>query len=173
MVSFKLLMYEYLAHRIPKYLTVFDFSSHEPVGVSHCSPLYPFIDTITIFCQVSWNHTDYFFFSVQFSSVQFSCVRLFATPWAAAHQASLSITNSQGPPKPLSIELVMPSNHLSLCRSLLLLPSIFPSIRVFSSESALCIRWPKYWTFSFSISPSNEHPGLISFRMDWMDLLVV
>ena len=86
-------------------------------------------------------------------------------------QASLSITNSWSPPKPSSIELVMQSNHLILCRPLLLLPSIFPSIRVFSDESALRIRWPKYWSFSFNISPSNEHPGLISFRMDWLDLL--
>ena len=88
-----------------------------------------------------------------------------------ARQVSLSITNSQSLLKLLSIKLVMPSNHLSLCHPLLLLPSIFPSLRVFSSESALCIRWPKYWSFSFSISPSNEHPGLISFRMDWLDLL--
>ena len=102
-----------------------------------------------------------------------SRVRLFATPWTAAHQTSLSITNSQSSPKPMSIELVMPSNHLTLWRPLLLLPSIFPSIRVFSNESALCIRWPKYWSFSFNISPSNEHPGLISFRMDWLDLLAV
>ena len=110
----------------------------------------------------------------QFSSVQsLSHVRLFATPWTAALQASLSITNSRSPPKPMSIESVMPSNHLILCRSLLLLPSIFPSIRVFSSESALHIRWPKYWSFSFNISLSNEHPGLISFRMDWLDLLAV
>ena len=98
-------------------------------------------------------------------------VRLFAISWTAAHQASLSITNSQSPPKPMSFESVMPSTHLILCHSLLLLPSIFASIRVFSNESALCIRWPKYWSFSFNISPSNEHPGLISFRMDWLDLL--
>ena len=111
---------------------------------------------------------------LRFSSVQLlSRVRLFATPWTAACEASLSITNSQSPPKPMSIESVMPSNHLILCRSLLLLPSIFPSIRVFSNESALHIRWPKYWSFSFSISPSNEHPGLISFRKDWLDLLAV
>ena len=109
-----------------------------------------------------------------FSSVQFlSRVRLFGTPWTAARQASLSIANSQSPPKPISIESVMPSNHLILCCSLLLLPSILPSIMVFSNESALHIRWPKYWRFSFSISPSKEHPGLISFRMDWLDLLVV
>ena len=108
------------------------------------------------------------------SSVQsLSCVWLFVTPWTAARQASLSIANSQSPPKPMSIELVMPSNYLILCRPLLLLPSILPSIRVFSNESALCIRWPNYWSFSFNISPSNEHPGLISFRMDWLDLLAV
>ena len=107
--------------------------------------------------------------SVQFSSVHsFSCVGLFATPWITARQASLSITNSRSPPKLMSIELVMPSNHLILCRPLLLLPSIFPSIRVFSKESALRIRWPNYWSFSFNISPSNKHPGLISFRMDWL-----
>ena len=107
-----------------------------------------------------------------FSSVQsLSSVRLFATPWTTAGQASLSITNSQSPPKPMSIESVMSCNHLILCHPLLLLPSIFPSIRVFSNESALCTRWPKYWSFSFSISLSNEHPGLISFRMDRLDLL--
>ena len=102
-----------------------------------------------------------------------SHVQLFATPWTTAWQVSLSITNSQSLPKLMSIESVMPSSHLILCRPLLLLPSIFPSIRVFSNELALRIRWPKYWSFSFSISPSNEHPGLISFRMDWLDLLEV
>ena len=108
------------------------------------------------------------------SSVQSpSHVRLFATPWIAVHQASLSITNSQSSPKFLSIKSVIPSSHLIIYCPLLLLPSIFPSIRVFSNESALCIRWPKYWSFSFSISPSKEHPGLTSFRMDWLDLLVV
>ena len=91
----------------------------------------------------------------------------------AACQASLSITKSWSPPKPMSIKLVMPSNHLILCRPLLLLPSVFPSIRVFSNESALLIRWPKYWSLSFNVSPSNEHPGLISFRIDWLDLLAV
>ena len=112
--------------------------------------------------------------SVQFSSVQsLSHVQLFATPWTAAHQASPSITNSQSLLKFMSIESVMPSNHLILCCPLFLLPSIFSSIRVFSNESALLIRWPKYWSFNFSISPSNEHPGLISFRMDWLDLLAV
>ena len=102
-----------------------------------------------------------------------SHVRLFVTPWTAVRQASLSITNSRSPPKPMSIVSVMPSNHLILCHPLLLLPSIFPSIRVFSNESALRIRWPKYWSFSFNISSSNEHPGLISFRMDWLDFLAV
>ena len=101
-----------------------------------------------------------------------SHVWLFSTPWTTARQASLSITNSWSLPKPISIESVMPSNHLILCHPLLLLPSIFPSIRVFSNESALCIRWPKYWSFSFNISPSNEHPGLI-FQMDWLDFLAV
>ena len=111
---------------------------------------------------------------IQFSSVQLlSHVRLFVTPWTTAYQDSLSITSSQSLPKLMSIESVMPSNHLILCRPLILLPSIFPSFRVFSNESALHIRWPKYWSFSFSISPSNEHPGLISFRMDWFDLLAV
>ena len=98
---------------------------------------------------------------------------LFVTPWTAARQASLSITNSQSLLKLMSIESVMPSNHLILCRPLLLLPSIFPSTRVLSSESVLCIRWPKYWSFSFSISPSSEHSGLISSKIDWFDLLVV
>ena len=106
------------------------------------------------------------------SSVQLlSCVWLFATPWAAACQASLPITNSQSLLKPMSIESVMPSNHLILCHPLLLLPSIFPSIRVFSNKSVLRIKWPKYWSFSFNISSSSEYSGLISFRMDWLDLL--
>ena len=109
-----------------------------------------------------------------FSSVQLlSHVQLFATPRIAAHQASLFITNSRSSLKLMSIESVMPSSHLILCCPLLLLPSIFPNTRVLSSESALCIRWPKYWSFSFKIRPSNEHPGLISFRMDWLDLLAV
>ena len=102
-----------------------------------------------------------------------SCVRLFVTLWTAVCQASLSITKCQSLLQLMSIKLVMPSNHLILCRPLLLLPSILPSIRVFSSESVLHIRWPKYWSFSFSISPSNEYSGLISFRMDWLDLLAV
>ena len=112
--------------------------------------------------------------SGQFSSVQsLSRVRLFATPWVAGCQVSLSITNSWSLLKLMSIELMMPSNHLILCHPLLLLHSIFPSIRVFSNESVLPIRWPKYWNFSFGISPSNEYSGLISFRMDWLDLLAV
>ena len=113
------------------------------------------------------------FFRKWLSSVQsLSHVWLFATPWTAAHQASLSITNSWSLLKLMSIESVMPSNHLLLCHPLLLLPSIFPHIRVFSNESVLCIRWPN-WSFSFNISPSNEHPVLISFRMDWLDFLAV
>ena len=113
------------------------------------------------------------YLSLYVISVQLlSCVQLFATPWTAACQASLSITNSQSLLKLMSIEFVMPPNHLILSCPLLS-PSVFPSIRVFSNGSVLCIRWPKYWSFSFSISPSNEHPGLISFRMDWLDLLVV
>ena len=122
----------------------------------------------------------FFFFSpnptylVQFSSVQsLSCVWLFATPWVTAHQTSLSITNSWSSPKLMCIELVMPSSHLILCRPLLLPPPISPSIRVFSNELTLRMRWPKYWSFSLSISPSNEYPGLVSFRMDWLDLLAV
>ena len=110
----------------------------------------------------------------QFSSVQLlSCVQLFATPWIAAYQASLSITNSWSLLKLMPTELVMPSNHLILCDPLLLLSSVFPSIRVFSNESALHIRWPKYWRFSFSINPSNEYSGLISFTINWFDLLAV
>ena len=113
-------------------------------------------------------------YSHQFSSVQsLSHVRLFATPWTTACQASLSVTNSWSLLKLTSVELVIPSSHLILCHPLLLLPPIPPSIRVFSNESTLNIRWPKYWSFSFSISPSSEHPGLISFRMDWLDLLAV
>ena len=112
--------------------------------------------------------------NLHFSSVQsLSRVWLFATPWTAAHQASLSITNSQSLPKLMSIKSVMPSNHLILCHPLLLPPSIFPSIRLFSNKSTLHIRWPNYWSFSFNSSPSNEHAELISFRMDWLDLPAV
>ena len=140
-------------------------------------PLQPWIIIGTYaFCGKSPNQVIILIWNsiIQFSSVQLlSRVRLFATPGTTAHQASLSITSSRSPPKPISIESVMPSNHLILCRRLLLLPSISPSIRVFSSESALHIRWPKYWSFSFSISPSNEYSGLISFRMDWLDLFAV
>ena len=117
-----------------------------------------------------WSSSDFGSVSIVQS---LSRVRLSATPGTTAHQASLSIINSWNLPKLISIESVMPSNHLILCRPLLLLPSIFPSIRVFSNKSVLGIRWPKYWSFSFSISHSNEHPGLISFRMDWLDLLAV
>ena len=114
------------------------------------------------------------YWQTEFSSVQLlSCVQVFATPWTAACQASLSISNSWSLLKLMSVKLVMPSNHLILCRPLLLLPLIFPQIRVFSNESVLLIRCPKYWSFSFSISPSNEYSGLISFRIDWFDLLAV
>ena len=106
-------------------------------------------------------------------SQSLSCIQVFATPWTAAYQASLPFSVSWSLLKPISVELMMPSNHLILCRPLLLLPPILPSMRVFFSESALHIRWPKYWSFSFSISPSDEHPGLISFRMGWLDLLAV
>ena len=119
-----------------------------------------------------YRHRSHFF--KEFSSVQsLSHVQLFVTPWTAARQASLSTTNSQSLLKLMSIESVMPSSHLILCHPLLLLPSIFPCIRVFTNESVLRIRWPMDWSFSFSISLSNEHPGLISFRMDWLDLLAV
>ena len=119
--------------------------------------------------------TDFYLnFRAQFSSGQsLSCVRLFATPWIAARQASLSITNSRSSLRLTSIESVMPSSHLILCHPLFLLSPIPPSIRDFSNEPILCMRWPKYWSFSFSIIPSQEHPGLISFRMDWLDLLAV
>ena len=126
--------------------------------LSHCYDL--------LFLSLPWN------LILQFSSVHsLSCVQLFTTPWIAARQASLSITNSRNSLRLTSIESVMPSSHLILCCPLLLLPLIPPSIRVFSNESTLHMRWPKYWSFSLSISPSNEHPGLISFRMDWLDLL--
>ena len=118
--------------------------------------------------------SEYFVLYFKFSSVQLlSCVGLFATPWITARQASLSITNSRSSPKLMSFESVMPSSHLILSHPLLLLPPIPTSIRVFSNESTLRMRWPKYWSFTLSISPSNEHPGLISFRMDWLDLLAV
>ena len=125
-------------------------------------------------CTEFYHQERWFCNRLQFRSVQsLSHVQVFVTLWTTARQASLSITNSWCPPKPMSIESVMPSSHLILCRPLLFLPSIFPSISVFSNESGLRIRWPKYWSFSFNISPSNEHPGLISFRMDWLDLLAV
>ena len=124
--------------------------------------------------EIIWSSYTSVVLSVQFSSVQLlTRVQLFVTSWTVARQASLSITNSRSSLRFTSIESVMPSNHLTLCHPLFLLPSIFPSIRVFLNESALCIRWPKYWSFSFSISPPNEHPGLISFRMDWLDILTV
>ena len=131
---------------------------------------------MTVTCLNSFNHFSLSqpFWWLQFSSVQsLSRVQLFATPWTIARQASLSTTNSWSLLKLMSIESVMLSNHLILCCPLLLMPSIFPVITVFSSESALRIRWPKYWSFSFNISPSNEHSGMISFRIDWLDLLEV
>ena len=112
------------------------------------------------------------FMSIQFRSVAHLCLTL-CDPMNLSTPSLQSITNSRSPSRPMSIESMMPSNHLILCRPLLLPPSIFPSVRVFSNESALCIRWPKYWSFSFNTSPSNKHPGLISFRMDWLDLLAV
>jgi len=131
------------------------------------------IPYLTCFLQV-YSPSPYHSFQPQFSSVQsLSRVRLFATPWIAARQASLSITNSRSSPKLMFIESVMPSSHLIFCCPLLLLPPIPPSIRVFSNESTLRMRWPKYWSFSFSIIPSKEIPGLISFKMDWLDLLAV
>ena len=120
---------------------------------------------------IKWLYEQQFHFEVSVQSL--SRVWLFVTPWTAACQVSLSITNCWSLPKPMPIESAMPSNHLILCRPLLLLPSIFPSISVFSNESPLHIRWPKYWCFTFNITLSNEHPGLISFRMDWLDLLAV
>ena len=152
----------------------------------HLSTNYPELSNTDYFtsltlCKLTRNHLMFrenekncviFFSKFQISLVlSLSQVQLFATPWTAAHQASLSITNSRSLPKLMSIESVMPSKHFILCHPLLLLPSIFPTIRVFSNESLLCIRWPKYW--SFSISPSNEYSGLISLRMDWFDLLAV
>ena len=132
-----------------------------------CSTYYVICTIIILFCK--WKN-----YLKKFSSVQLlSHVQLFVTPWTAARQASVSITNSRSLLKLLSIESVLPSNHLILCRPLLLPPSIFPRIRVFSKESVLCIRWPKYWSFSFSIRPSNEYSGLVSFRMNWLDLLTV
>ena len=149
--------------------------SHKHTYASLHSPNFPSIFKVSFFFflvlpsfNILWKRAQ------QNTSVQ-SLIRvwLFATPCTVAHQASLSIISSQSLPKLTSIKLVTPSSHLILCHPLLLLPPILPSIRVFSNESTLCMRWPKYWSFSFSISPSNEHPGLISFRMDWLDLLAV
>ena len=152
-------------------------SRHCMNPITYLPSLYYQMSKILNFAFLQWIFCICIFFHTKiicFGSVQsLSHVWLFVTPWSAARQASLSITNSRSPPKPMSIELVMPSTHLILCCPLLLLPSIFPSIRVFSNESTLRMRWPKYWRLSFNISLSNEHPGLISFRMDWLDLLAV
>ena len=148
------------------------------MAYSCCCCFYIFTETREIFLKHKYNYIVFpalkSSVTFHFSSVQsLSCVQLFVTPWITTCQTSLSITNSLSLPKPMSIESVTPSNHLILCRPLLLLPSIFPSIKVFSNESAPHIGWPKYWCFSFSISSSNEYSGLISFRMDWFDLLAV
>ena len=167
-------------------------ASQSSVSCGHCSPFLPFAlpvafqptqaqySTTNSGAAYGWCSFSVWLYLLWWSVLQIiaqsvqslSCVRLFVTPWTAARQASLSITNSWSSIKPMSIESVMPSNRLILCHPLFL-PSIFPSIRVFSNESALRIRWPKYWTFSFNISLTNEHPGPISFRMDWLDLLAV
>ena len=142
--------------------------------VSRVGSMYPDYRENRIFSAMNLTHYGKCFGKFQFSSVQsLSFFWLYATPWTTALKASLSITNSQSSLKLMSIELVMPSSHLILCCPLLLLPPTPPSIRVFSNESTLHMRWPKYWSFSFSISPSNEHLGLISFRIDWLDLLAV
>ena len=141
-------------------------------GIEHISPESPVLAGRLFTTAPPGQVIEYPEGSCLSSAQSLSHVRLFATPWTATGQASLSITNSRSLLKLVSIELVTPSNHPILCRPLLLPPSIFPTIRVFSSESVLCIRWQKYWSFSFSISPSSEYSGLISFRMDWMDLLV-
>ena len=164
-------IYAYLGNLLVNFIMI-----KELISLSRCfnksaqfGQFYNIFTALTTLNSLVWSNT-----LTAFSSLQsLSRVRLFVTPWTAARQASLSITNSWSLPKSMSIESVTPSNYLILCLHRLLLPSIFPSIRVFSNESALCIRWPKYWSFSFNISPSNEHPGLISFRMDWLDLLAV
>ena len=158
------------------------FTAFESLGVLHDHPSLPTPESLAVtdlllsvtFSKMS-HRTIQYVSCFGLASVQFShsVMSDSATPWIAARQASPSITNSRSLPKLMSIESVMPSSHLILCRPLLLLPPIPPSIRVFSNESALRMRWPKYWSFSFSISPSNEHPGLISFRMDWLDLHAV
>ena len=153
-------------------MATFDLSVPGTLWVSAESTLYPFQNTdFALFTESSASVKSFQFLgSVHFSR---SVISDSAAPWTAARQASLSITNSWSLVKLMSIESVMPSNHLILCHLLLLLPSVFPSIRFFSNESALHMRWPKYWSCSFKISPTNEHPGLISFRMDWLDLLAV
>ena len=159
------------------FFCIYVFADEDPFLDCQGGALEPFVQRITrLFQRVhfQYNHCDHVKSSVTLSSVQLlSHVRLFATSWTTAHQASLSFTISQSLLKLVSIELLMPCNHLILCRPLLLPSSIFPSIKVFSNESVLHIRWPKYWSFSFSISPSNGDSGLITFRIDWLDLLPV
>ena len=148
-------------------MCVYTYNTHIHDHALKCIIIY-YIENHSCHIFITSNHV----ISECFSSVQsLSCVQLFVTPWTAAHQASLSITNSWSLHKLMSIQSVMPSNHLILCHPLFLPLSILPSIRVFSNESVLRIRWPKYWSFSFNISPSNDYSGLISFRMDWLDLL--
>ena len=165
-------------HLFLRLLLCFKWPVVSVIAYSCCCCFYIFTETREIFLKHKYNYIVFPAWkssvTSHFSSVQsLSCVQLFVTPWITARQTSLPITNSLSLPKPMSIESVMPSNHLILCRPLLLLPSIFPSIKVFSNESALRIRWPKYWSFSFNISPSNEHPGPVSFRFDWLDILAV
>ena len=174
----KIMVKVYKVWKLNLQIEIFGLKLNTPRACYSATKLLSISVSCLIFSSLDWlltsnllliSHKICTVLEVIFSSVQsLSRVRLFVTPWTAALQASLSITNSRSLPKPISIESVMPSNHLILCRPLLLLPSIFPSIRVFSNESALCISWPKYWSFSFNIRPSNECPGLISFRMDWL-----
>ena len=153
----------------PEYWSGQPFPSPGGLPNPGIEPRSPALQAVSILSEPLWKRLNFYFSSVQW----LSRVRLFVTLWTAAHQAFLSITNSQSLLRLMSIESVMPSNHLILCPPLLLPPSILPSIRVFSNESVLHIRWPKYWSFSFSISPSNEYSGLISLKIDWLDLLVV
>ena len=181
-ISYPFLSLLFFCNSHNEYVVLLDDILYVPLGLFISLPSFLFLllrlDNFNFWLIFTYSFFCLFQFAVEilqwFNSVQsLGHVWLFATPWTAACQASLSITNSRCPPKPMSIVLVMPSNHLVLCHPFLLLPPIPPSIRVFSNESTLRMRWPKYWSFSFSISPSNEDPGLISFRMDWLDLLAV